>query len=93
MNRDLQVTSTKQTGAISTDGPWGLRQPVLVPGKGGNNEVKAFNWDLGAKRDKPGTLQIGLGVLVGLACKNAILIVEYGMKPQLKPLGCGCARS
>ena len=47
--------------------------------------------------------QIGFVVLVGLASKNAILIVEYakqqmdagadGVKPRLRPPGCGCARS
>jgi multidrug efflux pump len=45
--------------------------------------------------------QIGFVVLVGLACKNAILIVEYakqqmdaGMERHeaaVKPAGCGCA--
>jgi hypothetical protein len=54
MNRE-QVTSTEQTVPITTDGAWGLRQPGLVTGKGGNNEVKAFNWDVGAKTNDIGT--------------------------------------
>ncbi len=49
--------------------------------------------------------QIGLFVLVGLACKNAILIVEFareleqderahaGARPRSRPAACACARS
>jgi hypothetical protein len=39
-----QMTSTVQSGPITTDGVWDLRQPVLVAtGKSDKNEVKAFN--------------------------------------------------
>jgi hypothetical protein len=48
MNRE-QITLTDQSGPIKTDGAWGLRQPDLVTGEGGKNEVKTFNWDVGAE--------------------------------------------
>ena len=54
MNRE-QINSAEQTGSIATDGAWSLRQPGLVTRKGGKNEVKAFNWHVGAKMNEIGT--------------------------------------
>jgi hypothetical protein len=54
MNQE-QVISTDHSGPIKIDGAWGRRQPGLLTGEGGENEVKSFNWDVGVKTNEIGT--------------------------------------
>jgi hypothetical protein len=54
MNREQFIT-TDQSWPIKTHSAYGLRQSGLVTGNGGENEVKAFNWDVGAKTNEIGT--------------------------------------
>ena len=105
-HRDVRL---RAVGRERLPGPGGaLRELALAAGGDpGGADVPAL---LAPRRAvaRAGTsnifVQIGLVVLVGLACKNAILIVEYAKQKHIEGLvarrgdpwrhaGCGCGRS